>query len=291
MCTDYSPLMEPRHHVLPILTTHLSGHDWVSVCRFAPDVLKPRPMVIHEHATIALYLAGQAQFWMQGTYALSAGCALLIPGGTPHYAMEACGAQALGVALCMTCMPVGVKDELSRLFGVVRRGGCASRHLDPRDTLHMVQLLEGIEHELAGAQAGRALMIQSLVLQVTVLMMRAPESLPVSPAPGSNLVVVQALEYIHLNACAGISLSDVAAHVARSSTHVATIVKQETGDTVVGWITRTRLNTGRHLLMHTDETIELVAHRCGFASASHFHRVFKRAYNLPPGQWRQRYRQ
>jgi AraC family transcriptional regulator, transcriptional activator of pobA len=67
-------------------------------------------------------------------------------------------------------------------------------------------------------------------------------------------------------------------------------VKNATGETVVGWITRTRLSESRQLLLHTDESIETIAERCGFASASHFHRAFRRLHDMSPGEWRRVHR-
>jgi AraC-like DNA-binding protein len=103
-------------------------------------------------------------------------------------------------------------------------------------------------------------------------------------------VVARALEFVHRRGATGISLRDVASHVARSPAHVASLVKTATGVTVVGWITRARLSEGRQLLLHTDESIEAIAERCGFASPSHFHRAFKRAHGAPPGEWRRAHR-
>jgi AraC-like DNA-binding protein len=67
---------------------------------------------------------------------------------------------------------------------------------------------------------------------------------------------------------------------------VASLVKKATGVTVVGWITRARMSDCRQLLLHTEESVEVIAERCGFASPSHFHRAFKRAHGMPPGEWR-----
>lgn len=67
-------------------------------------------------------------------------------------------------------------------------------------------------------------------------------------------------------------------------------MKDATGTTVVGWITRARMSECRQLLLHTDDSVEAIAERVGFRSASHFHRAFKRAHGAPPGEWRRAHR-
>ena len=100
---------------------------------------------------------------------------------------------------------------------------------------------------------------------------------PWPPAPWS---------FIRAHATEGISLQQVAHHVARSPGHVASLVRAHTGDTIVGWITRVKMAHARRCLLHTDDNVEQIASAAGFASVSHFHRVFKRAHNMTPGSWR-----
>jgi AraC-like DNA-binding protein len=60
------------------------------------------------------------------------------------------------------------------------------------------------------------------------------------------------------------------------------------------WIRNQRLEECRRELAlprNRSQTIEEIAHRWGFTSASHFSRVFKAAYGASPGEWRNRSRQ
>ncbi|MGW1161232.1 helix-turn-helix domain-containing protein [Streptomyces sp. NPDC002519] len=58
--------------------------------------------------------------------------------------------------------------------------------------------------------------------------------------------------------------------------------------TVRRWIQRRRLEECRRALARrrSDSTIAAVAHRWGFTNASHFSRVFRAAYGVPPRKWR-----
>lgn len=269
----------------PKLVRHLAGHDWVAMRALSTDVAEPRPPVVHDHATVMLLLGGRMRFWMHGVYELGIGDVLLVPAGTPHYVVDACDARSIGASVCLTCAPAGVRDALGPLVAQVSRGGCASRRLSPEACERLEKVMRELEGELAHAGAGRDVAVEALVSLVSVAIVRAEEG-PRLAQQASSPLVVEALAYVQHHAISGISLRDVAKHVARSPAHVASVVKDETGETVVGWITRARMSACRKLMLHTDETIELVAERCGFASASHFHRAFKRAHGTSPGEWR-----
>ena len=88
----------------------------------------------------------------------------------------------------------------------------------------------------------------------------------------------------------GISLQDVADQVGRAPAHVAAMMKQHTGRTVVAWITHARMAHARQLLSSSEENIHQIATQLGFASPSHFHRTFRRWHEMTPAQWRRAHR-
>jgi AraC-like DNA-binding protein len=274
----------------PTLVSHLPRHDWIGIRRFTSDSARGRHAVVHDHATVALYLDGSATFWMQGSYSLRPGDLLLIPDATPHYLVDARGVRSIGVTFCLTCLPAAVREHLAGLFDAVRRGGCAKRHLDPDDRERVERLVLDLERELDGRSDDRALAIDAYVSLLTVALLRAAVGTRVRQSATANPVVAQALDFVQRRGSSGISLRDVAKHVSRSPAHVASLVKTATGVSVVGWITRARMNESRQLLLHTSDAVDVVAERLGFASASHFHRAFKRAHGMPPGEWRRVHR-
>lgn len=254
--------------------------------RFTTELAAPRAPLVHDHASVVLYLEGRAKFWMQGLYELGPGDLLLVPAGSPHHAVEAHGARSIGISLCPSCMPATARAHLVAIFDGVRRGACATRHFSPAGRTRLERNFLQLERELTRADGGHELAIDAHVSLLTVLLLRASEGAPATSQAGWSPVVAQALEHVHRHATEGISLRDVAAHVSRSPAHVASLVKEATGETVVGWITRARMSQSRQLLTHTDEPTERVAERCGFSSPSHFYRAFKRAHGMTPGEWR-----
>jgi AraC family transcriptional activator of pobA len=103
-------------------------------------------------------------------------------------------------------------------------------------------------------------------------------------------LVGDALRFIERNCLRPISLRDVAAAVNKSSSYVATTVKAATGKTVMEWIIAGRLAEARNRLLHTDELIDVIAERVGYADPTHFIRLFRRTHDATPAAWRSRQR-
>jgi len=247
--------------------------------------------VVHPHASIALYLEGRARVWCGASHEVRAGDVLLVPEGMPHYTESCEGLEILGLSLCTSCLSTSSSGvHLMDVFTRVARGECAVRRPDAETAEKMKWLLESLAEELEAPAGWDALAVEGLLAVLTALVRRTSPGAGLVEHASANSVVGSALAFIASQATEGISLVDVARHVHRSRTHTASLVKAETGLTVVEWITHTRLATARQLLLHTDDTVEAIADRVGFASVSHFHRTFRREMKATPGAWRSTHR-
>jgi hypothetical protein len=72
--------------------------------------------------------------------------------------------------------------------------------------------------------------------------------------------------------------------------YVTTAVKQATGRTVGAWIAEERLAEARRRLLATDEYVEVIAERVGYADPSHFMRLFRRHHGVTPAAYRAQHR-
>ena len=70
-----------------------------------------------------------------------------------------------------------------------------------------------------------------------------------------------------------------------SRRHFSQCFKQCTGLTFVDKLTEVRLNKAADLLSSRERSIASVSFSCGFNDLSHFYRVFKKRYGIPPGKW------
>ena len=57
--------------------------------------------------------------------------------------------------------------------------------------------------------------------------------------------------------------------------------------TINAYITETRMEQARELLLNTDDSLEQIAAACGYASAKYFGRSFKLHAKMSPGEFRQ----
>jgi len=279
----------------PQMKSQLPGHRSLSVARFDAGLINAEPKfpgkpTVHPHASFAFYLSGCATVWAGSTYRVKAGDMMIIPEGMPHYTQSADATVVLGLSICSACIASNAHGHLTTLLADVADGGSALRTVEAGSRAQLRDLLEALEQELESPGAMTELAIEGYLALVTTILQRAA---PGDASPGKSLAGAslspQALAFITQNATEGISLADVARHVHRSAAHTAAVVKEQTGHTVVEWITQSRLAVARQLLARTDDTIDSIAGRVGYESPSHFHRIFKSHHATSPGAWRRQH--
>ena len=83
-----------------------------------------------------------------------------------------------------------------------------------------------------------------------------------------------------------ISLKDVARAANLSSGYLTTLVRRQTGRTVLEWIAERRMAEARRLLVETDESVERIGARVGYEDPAYFARRFRSAHKATPASWR-----
>jgi len=267
----------------------VSTHHPITVGRWA-GAGSAEP-VAHSHSSLAIHLSGEAHLWMGSTWRLSPGDVLLVPEGMPHHRSDTNHTEVLGASVCIPCLP-GTRwgPPLRALFAQVQRGGCPVLRPGAAHTAALTRDLEALAEELRAPKASSELVIDGLMSLVTARLVRARPTATIRPTAETPLVA-QALTWISAHALGPISLVDVARAVGRAPTHLAARVKRETGQPVGAWITDTRMAVARARLLRSDENIDALASHVGYASASHFHRTFRRVHGVSPDRWRQLHRQ
>jgi AraC-like DNA-binding protein len=71
-----------------------------------------------------------------------------------------------------------------------------------------------------------------------------------------------------------------------SASHLAHLFRSEIGMSVRDYLTRVRVAIAQDLLAHSDEKLESIAARLGFADTSHLAHVFQRIIGRPPSAYR-----
>ncbi|MDY7226307.1 AraC family transcriptional regulator [Hyalangium rubrum] len=247
---------------------------------------------VHSYAVILLITRGHSRIQHAGELSLQEGDVHLIPPGDPHGPAHAQDAEGWGLAFRPEAFAQGSgwgeEPELWLRPFLQIRGGC---HPVLRPSAAQRRRLEGwlraMATEFEGEARGRDEALTALLRLVLIELERieVPVSAPVSAGLG---LTRQVLSYIELNGLKPLSLADVAGVVGRTSTHVATVVRRETGRTVGDWILERRMAEARRRLRGTDERVDIIAERVGYADVTHFIRLFRRVHGLTPAAWRRK---
>lgn len=102
-------------------------------------------------------------------------------------------------------------------------------------------------------------------------------------------VLVKALRFIRDHAHERIDAGQVIEHLGLARSTVETRFKTAIGRTIKAEIIRARIARSVVLLRETRMSLEEIAHACGFATASHFLRIFKQEQGMTPGSFREKH--
>lgn len=108
----------------------------------------------------------------------------------------------------------------------------------------------------------------------------------VAGAPFSEL-----LEWMAANLDQPVAVDDLARRAHMSPRHFARRFRSATGTTPHQWLLAQRVLLAQRLLESTDEPVERIAQRCGFASAAALRVHFQKATNTSPLAYRRTFRQ
>ncbi len=94
------------------------------------------------------------------------------------------------------------------------------------------------------------------------------------------------MAYIHEHLADDLSLTEVASVVPLSAPYFATLFKQSTGETLLQYITRCRIERAKELLAKRTLAIADICQQVGFRDQSYFTKIFRRYSNMTPKAYR-----
>lgn len=245
--------------------------------------------VTHSYAAMTFITGGSSRVEQNGEWQLRAGDVMLVPAGQAHRLIDSQDAGYWGVAFCVPCFSANGAASLLDPFERVRDGAAAVVQMPGARHAYLAQLF----HELAASAQRPARDTKALeAVQQSLLTLilnevdsaAAPRTLN-SAAPS---VVSESLRYIERNCLRPLTLNEVAKAVQRSPAYVTNALSQATGRSAVEWIVTARMSEARRLLRHSDERVDTIAERIGYADATHFIRMFRRTHGSTPAAWRAR---
>lgn len=239
----------------------------------------------HDHSVLLLH-EGEATIVEQAVgrdataWTLEPGDVLVIPAGAPHRRRQGAPHGAfIAAAFCAACLDLD--EQVTSPLHRVRAGAAPVVHIPGPRRAHVAHLFE----ELLSATTTPAvpvIVMKSLLTLLLHELARAQQHL----SPTGDTLLADTLRYIERHCLGPLTLSDIAAHMHRTPSHLATLVKKATGQTILSWITMHRMAEARRRLRHSDEQVEVIAERVGYADPTHFIRTFRRHHGLTPAAWR-----
>jgi len=94
------------------------------------------------------------------------------------------------------------------------------------------------------------------------------------------------LTYIHLHIEAPFTLDDMVDALRVTKLYLSLLFKQETGQTVMSYVTDVKINQAEVLLHDTNLSILAISERLGYYDSSHFGRIFKKVTGYTPRAFR-----
>ncbi|HVJ93826.1 MAG TPA: helix-turn-helix domain-containing protein [Labilithrix sp.] len=273
----------------PVARDTLTGWP-IAVARRSPtdEGARCRTPVTHSYAAVAFYTGGRSRVEQQGEWTLAEGDVLLVPAGEPHRMLEVQRPEFWGLAFCVSCLAADGAANLLEPFERVRDGAAAAVHIPAARQGFFEGLFRELEQVTRERQAPSdtfEAVQKSLLTLILNEIGRAASALPSTQGARSG-VVAESLRFIERNCLRRLTLTDVAAAVGRSPTYVTSALTQATGRSAGEWIVSGRMAEARRLLLASDERVDVIAERVGYADATHFIRMFRREHGATPAAWR-----
>ena len=104
--------------------------------------------------------------------------------------------------------------------------------------------------------------------------------------PSYPLCIAQSIAFMQEHYREPVSVDDIGASAALSKYHFSRLFREKTGVSPHEYLSSLRLQHARKLILETSLSVEDIASRCGFSTASHFIRAFKKEMEFTPAAYR-----
>lgn len=98
--------------------------------------------------------------------------------------------------------------------------------------------------------------------------------------------ITQCMEYIHSHLNETISLTALASHVKLSPSYLSSLFKKEMKETICSYIAKTRIETAKNMLQHSEYSYAQISSSLAFSSQNHFTKVFREQTGYTPKKYR-----
>ncbi|NLI13581.1 MAG: helix-turn-helix transcriptional regulator [Peptococcaceae bacterium] len=150
-------------------------------------------------------------------------------------------------------------------------------------------LLRWFMEECKNKQAGSCFILDALVTQLTITLLRQVKNscsyLAEKKVLSAKPNIERTIEYLHDSYRSHYSLQDVARIANMSPYHFIRLFKNQTGKTPYAYLLDIKIERAKELLRSKKYTVTEVCFLCGFNNVSHFATLFKRKVGVSPSEY------
>lgn len=161
---------------------------------------------------------------------------------------------------------------------------------DRDESPEIAQLVDLIIRESAVKKSFGSRMREMYVKALVMELARRSDEVPVKSAidpKGSNMSQISAsLDYINNNYFNQMKAKEIAQVCGMSETHFRRVFEEYMNMSPMEYVNLIRIQRACELMKKTNDSMDEVANKCGFATTSTFNRNFKKFLNTSPYQWK-----
>jgi two-component system response regulator YesN len=151
------------------------------------------------------------------------------------------------------------------------------------------QSLENPLTPIYGLQAEESRHRAELEARLSALITEQADQIAAQRQTKNKSAVERATDFIQANLHREISLDDVAEQLHFTPSYLANLFKKATGETVVEYISRLKMERAAELVCDPDTKIAAVAQALGYNDRRYFSELFRRMFGCTPSEYRERF--
>jgi AraC-like DNA-binding protein len=210
----------------------------------------------------------------------TSGALLLVPASTQHVITDIAPSTLL--IFCFNDDFLGNETEFAELWRKLSKTRAPHIQISQPMRLQFESLWRRAILEQSHIRLASETAIRAIALQVLVLLARTPTRRPEADVSRRLEELSRELAETFYEPW---TLDKAAARAGISRRHFSEKYREFTGHTFADHLIQLRINHAATLLKTGKHSISGVIFACGFGDVSHFYRLFRKKYNLPPKQW------
>lgn len=143
------------------------------------------------------------------------------------------------------------------------------------------KLIEAVEQALEIEERRRRAGMMEKIADEKLIPSRQEGQFGLSGSP-----IQEAIDYMEKHIHLPLSLREVADHVHLNASYFSVLFKEKTGLTYSEYVTRSRLQAAKRLLVSTPHSVNDIAEQVGYRTTKYFITLFKTREGLTPSQYR-----